>query len=644
MNPGMTIFQEQMLRHNNAELSAEVADKLALVLRHKLIKPVILLGYGTCGVVAGAQQTYEAVCNYLSENAIDADIIKVGCFGYCSEEPILEVQLPGKNRIIFKKVLDTEVQPILDAIFHNIVFSENTLAQRSIPGEEPWEGVSLIESLEFFQYQQRHVLRNCGKIDPCNIDEYIANNGYNAFTNTIRNFTRDEVCDIIQKSGLRGRGGSGYPTGLKWKNALNTPGEQKYLICNADESDPGAYMDRAIIEGDPHLLLEGIAIASYAIGATKAIIYIRSDYQLAIERLQHAINQARDLGLIGSNILESGFNLDIAIYKGAGAFVCGEETALIESLEGRRGMPRQRPPYPTERGLFGKPTVVNNVETLVNVPMILDNGHEWYAGLGTPDSPGTKIFSLAGKLNRKGIIEIPMGTPLRDIIFGIGGGLSSSKKFKMLQIGGPSGSCFTEADLDVRVDFVSLNKIGAFMGSGGMVVLDEDVCIIDTVKYFINYLQRQSCGKCIPCREGLRRIYEILNQITKRPQNHDGHTTLERFKGVMQLESLAEVIRDTSLCGLGQTAPNSILSTLKWFRAEYEEHIFDRKCRANVCRELRSFVIDVNNCTGCMSCAKRCTVNAIIGTKASPFFIVQEKCTSCGVCFDTCKFSAVLIQ
>jgi NADH:ubiquinone oxidoreductase subunit F (NADH-binding)/Pyruvate/2-oxoacid:ferredoxin oxidoreductase delta subunit len=452
----------------------------------------------------------------------------------------------------------------------------------------------------------------------------------------------DAVCDMVELSGLRGRGGGGFPTGKKWKFARQSQGDQKYLICNADEGDPGAFMDRAVIESDPHRLLEGMAIAAYAIGATKAYVYIRAEYPLAIKRLKAAIAQAEALGLIGDNILGTDFHLHIVIKMGAGAFVCGEETALIHSIEGRRGMPRPRPPFPAISGLFGKPTIINNVETLANLPTVAASGAEAFSALGTKSSKGTKVFALSGKVSRTGLVEVAMGTPIRQIVFDIGGGIPNGKAYKAVQIGGPSGGCIPTQHLDIDVDYESLKTVGAIMGSGGLVVMDEDTCMVDVAKFFMDFIQRESCGKCIPCREGTRRMLEILQRITRGRKRERGIEALERFKSVLHLQGLAETIRDTSLCGLGQTAPNPVLSTLRWFRDEYEAHIYDRKCPAAACAELVIYSIDAEKCRGCTVCAKKCPAGAIVGAAKSPHHIVVDKCIGCGCCVDACRFDAVL--
>jgi len=522
--------------------------------------------------------------------------------------------------------------------------AEGVLGQFRSKVLQAWPGVAYLDEHPFFGPQMRRVLANCGVIDPNRIEEYIARDGYRAFAKVIRTMTREEVCALVERSGLRGRGGGGFPTGTKWKFALQAEAEQKYLVCNADEGDPGAFMDRAVIEGDPHRVLEGMAIAAYAIGASKAYVYIRAEYPLAIQRLEQAIAEAKMYGLLGEKILNSGFSLQILIKKGAGAFVCGEETALINSIEGRRGMPRPRPPFPAVRGLWGKPTVINNVETLANLSAVVLEGPERFASVGTDKSKGTKVFALSGHVTRTGLIEVAMGTTIRQIVFDIGGGISGGRPYKAAQIGGPSGGCIPENLLDIEIDYESLKKVGAMMGSGGLVVMDDRTCMVDLAKFFMDFIQRESCGKCIPCREGTRRMLEILQSITRARRGETGMAALERFKSVMYLTRLAEVIKDTSLCGLGQSAPNPVLSTLRWFRDEYDAHVYERHCPAGACRELLVYRIDAELCKGCTLCAKKCPAEAIMGAPKSPHYIIPDKCIGCGTCVDVCRMKAVIAE
>ncbi len=639
--PDSKYLIENVVSNFTREYDEKVQKKMNFLLRRNLKKPVIFVGTGTCGIAAGADQTLVAVETYLKKNQLDADIVEVGCIGLCSAEPLLDFQTPGKARVSFQKAGHSKVETILDECFHNHISGNNVLGQVRNDEHEYWEGIPIINDLPFFKKQKRVLLFDCGEIAPNSINEYMAREGYMAFVKTILNYPPDMVCNMIEQSGLRGRGGGGFPTAKKWNVVRSIGGEQKYLVCNADESDPGAYMDRALVEGNPHRLIEGMAIAAYAIGATKAYVYIRSDYSVAVKRLKSALEQAKENGFLGRNIFGSGVNLQIFLREGPGAFVCGEETALLKSLEGRRGMPRSKPPYPSEKGLFGKPTIVNNVETLANVPLIILNGPKWFKAIGTPESAGTKLFALAGDTINTGIIEVPFGIGLDEIIYEIGGGLKDEKMLKAVQIGGPSGSLIPEQNIDIKIDYDAFKAAYLIMGSGGLVVMDNRKCIVDTVKYFIDFLQKESCGKCIPCREGTNRMYKILDAITQRPDEDNGHESLMRFKGILQLESLAEVISETSLCGLGKTAPNPVLSALKWFRDEFEEHIYERKCRANVCKDLRTYIISAERCTGCMVCLKKCPEDAITGSARQTHFINQAKCTKCGVCYDVCKFSAI---
>jgi NADH:ubiquinone oxidoreductase subunit F (NADH-binding)/Pyruvate/2-oxoacid:ferredoxin oxidoreductase delta subunit len=635
---------DKVLLFESDTLPAETEKRLQQIRREKPVSPVIFVSSGTSSIIAGSEKTRNAIESYISDNIPAALLVNVGCTGPAVYEPMVCVHIPGKNKLFFRNITEEKVEPLLNGVFHNDINEDDLAGQSGTKGFELWPGLPFMEELPFFARQKRVVLNNCGCYDPESIEEYIARGGYRAYVKAIRHYTFEEVCDIIEKSGLRGRSGGGYPTGLKWKHALNTPSSARYLICNAKESDPGAFTDRTILESDPHCLIEGIAIASYAIGASNAIVFMRSGSEYAHNRLQKAIDRAKNFGLFGHNIFSSGYNLDIVIRKEPGAFVCGEETAIINTLEGRRGMPQLKPPYPTTAGLFGKPTVINNVETLMNVPVIMQNGPEWFRSIGTEGSPGTKVFALAGKGRMSGVVEVEMGITVRTILEDIADGIREGKEFKAIQLGGSSGSFITSETLDTRIDYEDLREKGIGMGAGGFVIIDDNTCMVDLVRYYMEFIRNESCGKCIPCREGTGRMLEILESVIRKPLNEDSGTTLERFKGVMQLETIASVMKDTSLCGLGQTAPNPFISALKNFRDEFEEHIFDRKCRANICRGLRSFSIDVDKCTGCTVCSSKCPVNAIYGTRLQPFFIVEEKCIGCGICFDNCKFSAITVK
>ena len=639
------LTKENLGAYLTGSLSGDSAKGIEAMLsklkREDVSKPTIYVGTGTCGLGAGAGKTLEAIKAYLAEKNVDADIIQVGCIGLCAEEPMVDFQLPGRTRISFRKITEDKIPQLMDAMLAGNVPEDLACFQFRSKTLKGWNNVKYMDEHPFFASQTRWVLAGCGIVDPTNIWEYIASDGYKAFAKAIYDKTRQEVCDMVEKSGLRGRGGGGFNTGTKWKLALQQEADQKYMICNADEGDPGAFMDRAVIEGDPHRMIEGLAIAAYAIGASKAYVYLRAEYPLAIKHLQQALKQAKEIGLLGENILDSGFDLEIKIKMGAGAFVCGEETALIHSIEGKRGMPRPRPPYPSVKGLFGKPTAINNVETLANVPALVRNGEGWFSSIGTATSKGTKVFALSGNVNNTGLVEVAMGTNLRKIIFEIGGGIPKGRQFKSVQIGGPSGGCMPTPLLDTEIDYESLKSAGAMMGSGGMVVMDDATCMVDVAKYFMDFIQRESCGKCIPCREGTRRMLEILTMITKGRKGEHGADALERFQGITQLERLAEVIKDTSLCGLGNTSPNPILSTLRWFKPEYEAHIYERRCPAGVCPELLVYSIDADKCTGCTLCAKNCPAASIMGAPKSPHYIITDKCISCGTCFTVCRFGAV---
>ncbi|SHE33102.1 NADH-quinone oxidoreductase subunit NuoF [Alkalibacter saccharofermentans] len=558
------------------------------------------------------------------ENEVQA--LVTGCFGFCEKGPIVKVY---PDNVFYIEVTPEDAKEIVE---------EHVIKGRKVDRllyEEPNLEKKLTEDkdMPFYKKQLRVALRNCGFIDPENINEYIASEGYLALGKALTEMTPRDVIDIMKQSGLRGRGGGGFPTGLKWDFATKYDADQKYVVCNADEGDPGAFMDRSILEGDPHSVLEAMAITGYAIGASYGYIYIRAEYPLAIERLKIAINQARDMGMLGENIFDSGFSFDVEIKYGAGAFVCGEETALIRSIEGERGEPTTKPPFPAESGIWGKPTCVNNVETLANIPVILTKGADWFASVGSEKSKGTKVFALAGKINNVGLVEVPMGITLREIIYEIGGGIKYGKKFKAVQTGGPSGGCITSEFLDTPIDYESLTQIGSMMGSGGMIVLDEDDCMVNIAKFYLEFTVEESCGKCTPCRVGNKRLLEILTKIT------EGKGTPEDLD---TLEELGKIIKDTSLCGLGQTAPNPVLSTLKYFRDEYEAHVIDGKCTAGVCESLISYEVVPEKCIGCTACARVCPVSCIEGAPKQVHLIDQTKCIKCGACYDKCKFDAIV--
>ena len=635
---------EKILKNYSNIFDKGTREQLSLFMRSRVVQPVIYIGMGTCGLIAGAEKTLKAVEKYMTDHHLEGQVVRVGCLGLCSAEPLMDVQIPGKARISFHHATEDKVEDLLNSVFHRTLLKETILGQYKQDSLEDWANIPQIDQLPYFARQQRIILRNSGIISPYMIDDYIAHGGYKSLYKTVLNYTSEKVCEIVEQSELRGRGGGGYPTGKKWMVTLGTGSDRKYLICNADESDPGAFMNRAILEGDPHRVIEGIAIAAYAIGSSSAYVYIRSDYAQSLAILENAIKQSKEYGFLGENIFGSGFNLTIHIRQGAGAFVCGEETALIASIEGRRGMPQAKPPYPAEKGLFGHPTIVNNIETLANIPTILENGPAWFKSIGTNESQGTKLFSIAGKSLHTGFIEIPMGITIAEIVNTIAGGVKNGKSLKAVQLGGPSGVCIPKQNLETAIGYETLPDIDCTIGLGGLIILDDDTCMVNLAKYFMEFLQKESCGKCIPCREGTRRMLQILEEVTRRPREESTHETLERFKGVIELESLAEVIRDTSLCGLGQNAPNPVLSSLKWFRDEFEEHIFDRKCQAGICHDLRTFIIETDVCNGCNICQKKCPENAIIGTIKLPHFIIESKCTGCGICFDSCKFNAIYFK
>lgn len=564
------------------------------------------------------------------EKAKLSDVVKVlesGCMGYCDQGPIMMVH---PDNVTYGNVKKLDIKRIVNDHLKNKKWVSDLILQRDQVANSFFPNFG---DVEFFGKQYRITLRNCGVIDPEAIDDYLALRGYEGLAKVLTSFSPEDVIDEMKKSGLRGRGGGGYPVGFKWQNGADTPSEEKYIICNADEGDPGAFMDRSAIEGDPHTIIEGMIIGGYAIGAKKGIVYIRAEYPLAIKRLNIAIAQAKEKNLLGENILGSNFSFDLELRLGAGAFVCGEETALIASIEGKRGMPKPRPPFPTQVGLFGKPTVINNVETLANIPVIILDGAAHFATIGTDKSKGTKVFALAGAVKNTGLVEVPMGTTLREIIYDIGGGISNNNKFKAVQTGGPSGGFIPEKDLDTPIDYDTLAKAGSIMGSGGMIVLDENSCMVDIAKFFLDFTQNESCGKCTPCREGTKRMLEILIRITEgKGQAGD----------IEKLERLGNMIKKSALCGLGKAAPNPVLSTIKHFRSEYEEHINGKKCRAGICRSLLSYKIIEEKCIGCGACKRKCPTNCISGEKKALHIIDQNDCIHCGVCFETCKFDAII--
>ena len=593
-----------------------------------LYRSHVLICGGTGCTSSGAEQLIGEFEAQLAANGLEKEvkIVKTGCFGLCALGPVVVVYPEGAFYSMVKKedVAEIVTEHLLKGrIVKRLVYSE-TIENDSIKS---------LNEVDFYKKQQRVALRNCGVINPENIEEYIAFDGYKALATAITEMTPQEVINTIKESGLRGRGGGGFPTGLKWEFASKSVNEQKYVCCNADEGDPGAFMDRSILEGDPHSVLEAMAIAGYAIGANQGYIYIRAEYPIAVQRLEIAIKQAKEYGLLGENIFGTDFSFDIGLRLGAGAFVCGEETALMTSIEGHRGEPRPRPPFPAVKGLWGKPTILNNVETYANIPVILNNGVEWFTKIGTEKSKGTKVFALGGKINNTGLVEVPMGTTMREIVEEIGGGVPNGKKFKAAQTGGPSGGCIPASLIDTPIDYDSLISIGSMRGSGGLIVMDEDNCMVDIAKFFLEFTVDESCGKCSPCRIGTKRLLEILDKITK------GNGTLEDLD---RLEILCNNIKNASLCGLGQTAPNPVLSTLKYFRDEYVAHVVDKKCPAGVCKSLTNFEIIAEKCKGCSACARKCPANAITGEIKNPFVIDKEKCIKCGACIETCKFGAIV--
>jgi len=588
----------------------------------------VLVCGGTGCTSSGSTKIIDVLESELAKNGLSEEIkvIKTGCFGLCARGPIMIVYPEG--------CFYSEVQPehIPQIVSEHIIKGrpvKELLYKETVEGES----IKSLNQTGFYAKQKRVALKNCGVIDPENIEEYIAYDGYQALAKCLTEYTPEQVIQIVLDSGLRGRGGAGFPTGRKWQFAAANKADQKYVCCNADEGDPGAFMDRSVLEGDPHALIEAMAIAGYAIGANQGYVYVRAEYPIAVKRLEIAIEQAKEYGLLGKNILSSGFDFDLELRLGAGAFVCGEETALMTSIEGKRGEPRPRPPFPAVKGLFQKPTILNNVETYANIAQIILNGPEWFASMGTEKSKGTKVFALGGKINNTGLVEVPMGTTLREIVEDIGGGIPGGKKFKAAQTGGPSGGCIPTEHLDIPIDYDNLLAIGSMMGSGGLIVMDEDNCMVDIAKFFLEFTVDESCGKCTPCRIGTKRLYEMLEKIT------NGEGTLEDLD---KMEALCYYIKENALCGLGQTAPNPVLSTLRYFRDEYVAHVVDKQCPAHVCKSLMQYFIIEDKCKGCTACARKCPVGAISGTVKQPHVIDSAKCIKCGACVETCKFGAII--
>ena len=630
-------------------LSVEDLEKISTESLEKLYFPEgvkVNVGMASCGIAAGAKATFEkALREYPPGKSIQ--VRRTGCIGFCEEEPLVEIWAKGKPRVVYKRVTENKVRDVVQDYVEGKFTKKLILGQmrdpRSVIEEDvanpleklkPLKGIPFLEEIPFYAHQFKIALRNCGYIDPDSIEEYIGRGGYFAFIRVLAEMKPDEIIATIKKSGLRGRGGGGFPTGIKWETCRKHKGE-RYVICNADEGDPGAYMDRSVLEGDPHSVLEGMLIAAYAIGSAQGFIYVRNEYPLAVKRLVSAIKQAEGLGLLGDNIGGSDFSFRLKISTGAGAFVCGESTALMASLQGNVGRPRAKYVHTVEKGFRDNPSNLNNVETYANVPVIMLKGADWFASMGTQYSKGTKVFSLVGKVKNTGLVEVPMGITLREIIYDMGGGIPKKRKFKAVQTGGPSGGCIPEAFLDLTVGFDELTKVGSMMGSGGMIVMDQDTCMVDLARYFLDFLKEESCGQCTPCREGIKQMLDVLTDICEG---------LGKEEDIELLEELGSMIQKFSLCGLGTSAPNPVLTTILYFRDEYEAHIRDKKCPAGVCKPLFHYEVDEQACTGCQLCAMKCPQEAITGKKKDVHHLDQGKCIKCGICYDTCKFDAIVVR
>ena len=630
-------------------LSVKDLEKISKKFSKKLYVPEgvkVNVGMASCGIAAGAKATLErALQEHPAGDSVE--VRQTGCIGFCEEEPLVEILAKGKPRVMYKRVTEDKFPDVFQDYMEETFSKKLILGQmrdpRSVIEEDrenplekvkPLDGIPFLDEIPFYAHQIKIALRNCGYIDPDRIEEYIGRGGYFAFVRILAEMKPEEVISTIKKSGLRGRGGGGFPTGIKWESCRKHPGE-RYIICNADEGDPGAYMDRSVLEGDPHSVLEGMLIAAYAIGSSQGFIYVRNEYPLAVKRLVSAIKQAEAFGLLGETIAGSNFGFQVKISTGAGAFVCGESTALMASLEGNVGRPRAKYVHTVEKGFRESPSNLNNVETYANVPAIMLKGADWYAGMGTKYSKGTKVFSLVGKVKNTGLVEVPMGTTLREIIYDMGGGIPKKRKFKAVQTGGPSGGCIPEVFLDLQVGYDELTKVGSMMGSGGMIVMDQDTCMVDLARYFLDFLKGESCGQCTPCREGIKQMLEVLTGICEG-RGKEGDIEL--------LEEMGSMIQKFSLCGLGTSAPNPVLTTILYFRDEYEAHIQDKKCPAGVCKPLFHYEVDAKACTGCHVCALKCPQEAITGKKKEVHTLDQEKCIKCGMCYDACKFDAIVVR